>query len=214
MDVADACHAQRVRTVAVTAGYMRAEPRRALYEKIDAANVDLKAFTEQFYERHAGGRLAPVKETLEYLVKETQVWTEITTLLIPGLNDSEREVAELSAWVAGTLGPDVPLHFSAFHPAYRTTARPPTPPATLRAARDIARREGLHHVYTGNVHDREGDTTFCPSCGAEIIVRDWYEIVASSLEGGMCGACGAPVAGRFGEGVGAFGGRCLRVSLE
>ncbi len=213
MDVADACHALGVRTVAVTAGYMRAEPRRLLYEKIDAANVDLKAFTEEFYEKQTAARLAPVKETLEYLAKETGVWTEITTLLIPGLNDSEREIAELSTWVASALGPDVPLHFSAFHPAYRVDDRPPTPPSTLRAARDIARRAGLRYVYTGNVHDRAGDTTICASCGAEVIVRDWYEILTSSLHDGRCGVCDTPIAGRFGDHVGTFGGRCLRVSL-
>ena len=193
---------------------MHAEPRRLLYEKIDAANVDLKAFTEEFYEKQAAATLAPVKETLEYLVKQTGVWTEITTLLIPGLNDSEREIDELSTWVASALGPDVPLHFSAFHPAYRMNDRPPTPPSTLRTARDIARRAGLRYVYTGNVHDRAGDTTFCPSCGAEVIVRDWYEILTSSLRGNRCGACDTPIAGRFGDQLGTFGGRCLRVSIR
>ena len=213
MDTADACRALGIKSVAVTAGYMHAQPRRELYEKIDAANVDLKAFTETFYEKQTASQLAPVKETLEYLVKETSVWTEITTLLIPGLNDSEREVAELAAWVAGALGPDVPLHFSAFHPDYRMEERPPTPPATLRAARDIARREGLRHVYTGNVHDRTGDTTFCPACGADVIVRDWYEILSSNLDRGACGTCGEPIAGRFGDRPGTFGRRRLRVSM-
>jgi pyruvate formate lyase activating enzyme len=214
MDTADACHALGIQTVAVTAGYMHAEPRRALYEKIDAANVDLKAFTEDFYARQTGSHLAPVKETLEYLVKETHVWTEVTTLLIPGLNDSEREVAELSAWVASALGPDVPLHFSAFHPDHRMTDRPPTPPATLRAARDVAVREGLRHVYTGNVRDSVGATTFCASCRTSVIVRDGFDIASSSLHHGRCGTCNAPLPGRFGDEVGDHGGRCLRATVE
>lgn len=213
MDVADACRAVGVKTVAVTAGYMRAEPRAAFYEKIDAANVDLKAFTEEFYAKQTASQLAPVKETLAYLVKETRVWTEITTLLIPGLNDSDREVGELAAWVASALGPDVPLHFSAFHPDYRMTDVAPTPVTTLRRARGIARREGLRYVYTGNVHDRDGDTTLCPGCGEDVVVRDWYEILSSNLRGGACGACGARIAGRFDDAVGAFGRRRLRVTL-
>ncbi|HET9595341.1 MAG TPA: AmmeMemoRadiSam system radical SAM enzyme, partial [Anaeromyxobacteraceae bacterium] len=153
MDVADAAHALGLRTVSVTAGYIHAEPRAELYRKIDAANVDLKAFTEGFYRDLAAARLEPVKETLRWLVRETDVWTEITTLLIPGYNDSEGEVGELSAWVASELGPDVPLHFSAFHPDYKMLDVPPTPPATLRRARRRALAEGLRYVYTGNVHD-------------------------------------------------------------
>jgi pyruvate formate lyase activating enzyme len=213
MDVADACREAGVRAVAVTAGYMHAEPRAELYAKMDAANVDLKAFTEEFYAKQTASRLEPVKETLAYLVKETRVWTEITTLLIPGLNDSEREVTELSEWVVGALGRDVPLHFSAFHPDYRMTDRPGTPPSTLRTARGIAMRAGLRYVYIGNVHDRDGDTTRCAACGAAVIVRDWYEILESNLEGGACGACGATIPGRFGARVGAFGRRRFRVKL-
>ena len=139
------------------------------------------------------------------------MWTEITTLLIPGLNDSEREVTELAEWVAGELGPDVPLHFSAFHPDYRMTAIPATPPETLRRSRAIARRAGLRHVYTGNVHDREGDTTTCPACGTAVIERDWYAILGSNLDHGACGSCGVAIAGRFGERVGQFGRRRMRV---
>ena len=211
MDTADACHALGLKTVAVTAGYIHAEPRRELYAKIDAANVDLKAFTDEFYRKQTASSLAPVKETLRYLVHETTVWTEITTLLIPGLNDSEREVTELSEWVAGELGLDVPLHFSAFHPDYRMTEIPATPPETLRRARAIARRAGLRHVYTGNIHDREGDTTLCPACGAAVIERDWYAILGSNLDRGACGSCGAAIAGRFAERVGGFGRRRMRV---
>jgi pyruvate formate lyase activating enzyme len=213
MDVADACREIGIKAVAVTAGYMHPEPRRAFYAKMDAANVDLKAFTEDFYAKETASSLEPVKETLAYLVHETDVWTEITTLLIPGKNDSDRELGELSAWVASTLGPDVPLHFSAFHPDYRMTDIPRTPVETLHRARAIAKKEGLNHVYTGNVHDRAGDTTVCPSCAAEVIVRDWYEILESRLDGGACGACGGKIAGRFGERIGRFGRRRFRLAV-
>jgi pyruvate formate lyase activating enzyme len=214
MDVAAACHEVGVRTVAVTAGYMHAEPRRDFYETIDAVNVDLKAFTETFYREQTGASLAAVKETLEYLVKETKVWTEITTLLIPGLNDGDRELAELSSWVASALGPHVPLHFSAFHPDYKLRDIPATPLATLRRARAIAMREGLSFVYTGNVHDPEGDTTWCPSCGAAVIERDWYEIVATRLEGGACAACGTAIPGHFDARAGSWGRRRVRLALS
>jgi pyruvate formate lyase activating enzyme len=215
MDTADACHALGLAAVAVTAGYIRAEPRAEMYAKMDAANVDLKAFTEEFYKKQTASSLAPVKETLVYLVKETDVWTEITTLLIPGLNDSDRELSELSEWVARDLGLNVPLHFSAFHPDYKMTDIPPTPPETLRRAREIARKTGLRYVYTGNVHDREGDTTSCPSCHAEVVVRDWYEILDANLgPDGTCAACGTAIAGRFGERVRHFGRRRMRLTVS
>jgi len=213
IDVADACHALGLRTVAVTAGYIHAEPRRDFYAKVDAANVDLKAFTDEFYFKQTASHLEPVKDTLRYLVHETSVWTEITTLLIPGLNDSDRELAELSAWIATDLGVDIPLHFSAFHPDYRMTDRAPTPPATLRRARRIALEHGLRYVYVGNVHDREGDATYCPSCRTPVIERDWYEILASNLVHGACGACGTTIPGRFGDSIGQFGRRRLRVQI-
>jgi len=213
MDVADACHERGLHTVAVTAGYIHAEPRRDFYAKIDAANVDLKAFTDEFYWKQTAAHLEPVKDTLRYLVRETKVWTEITTLLIPGLNDSDEELAALSAFVAGDLGVDVPIHFSAFHPDYKMNDRPPTPPATLRRARQIAREHGLRHVYVGNVHDREGDTTYCPGCAAPVIVRDWYEILSSNLRAGACGTCGTAIAGRFGDAIGTFGRRRLRLQI-
>jgi pyruvate formate lyase activating enzyme len=214
MDTADACHALGIRTVAVTAGYIHDAPRRDLYAKMDAANVDVKAFTEEFYRKQTASSLGPVLETLEYLVRETKVWTEITTLLIPGLNDSDTEVHALSEWIASHLGPDVPLHFSAFHPDYKMVDVPPTPLATLKRARQIAQTKGLRYVYTGNVHDTEGDTTYCSSCGGAVIVRDWYRILSASIDRhGACNACGARVAGRFGETVGSFGRRRLRVAI-
>ncbi len=198
MDVADACHAVGVQTVAVTAGYMHEAPRREFYAKMDAANVDLKAFTDDFYVKLCGARLAPILDTLKYLRHETGVWFEITTLLIPGKNDSDAEIDALCAWIAKELGPDVPLHFSAFHPDWKMTDLPPTPPATLTRARSIALRRGLHFVYTGNVHDTEGGTTHCPHCGAGLIVRDWYNILEYRLSAeGCCGSCGGSVAGRY-----------------
>jgi pyruvate formate lyase activating enzyme len=154
-----------------------------------------------------------VKDTLRYLVHETKVWTEITTLLIPGLNDSDAELTQLAEWVAGDLSVDVPVHFSAFHPDYKMMDIPPTPVATLRRARAIAMRAGLRYVYTGNVHDRDGDTTACPGCGAAVIERDWYEILGSRLDHGRCSACGTAIAGRFGAEVGRFGRRRMRVVL-
>jgi pyruvate formate lyase activating enzyme len=215
MDCADACHARGVKTVAVTAGYMHAEPRRAFYEKIDAANVDLKAFTEDFYFRLTGGHLAPVLDTLKYLVHETDVWTEITTLLVPTKNDSDDELRALSRWIFRELGPQVPLHFTAFHPDWKMTDLPPTPPATLARARRIALEEGLHYVYTGNVHDTEGGTTFCPQCHAALIERDWHRIVRYELtEDGRCPHCATAIAGRFERFEGAFGPRRVPVRLH
>ena len=198
MDVADACHAVGVQTVAVTAGYIHADPRREFFEKIDAANVDLKAFTDEFYVKLTGAHLAPVLDTLKYLKRETGVWLEITTLLIPGKNDGDAEIEAMCAWIARELGPDVPLHFSAFHPDWKMTDIQATPAATLARARRIALGSGLHYVYTGNVHDTEGGTTFCPHCGKALIVRDWYTLLDYRVSAdGHCRDCGGAVAGRF-----------------
>ncbi|HTR51431.1 MAG TPA: AmmeMemoRadiSam system radical SAM enzyme [Kofleriaceae bacterium] len=213
MDTADACHALGLYTVAVTAGYIHAAPRRELYAKIDAANVDLKAFSDDFYWKTCAAHLEPVKDTLRYLVHDTNVWTEITTLVIPGKNDSDAELAALAAWIARELSPDVPLHFSAFHPDYKMMDIPPTPPATLRRARDLARGEGLRYVYVGNVHDREADATYCPSCHTAVIERDWYEILSARLDQGACAACGTRIPGRFGAAIGNFGRRRMRVHV-
>jgi pyruvate formate lyase activating enzyme len=214
IDVAQACHAVGVKAVAVTAGYVSPRPRAEFYQHMDAANVDLKAFTEDFYHTVCAAHLAPVLETLEYLRHETRVWFEITTLLIPGLNDSEAEIDRLTRWVADRLGPDVPIHFSAFHPDWRMLDRPPTPPAILARARNIARANGLRYAYTGNVHDTEGGTTFCHGCGAPLIVRDWYEILEWRLAGdGCCGACGTRCAGVFEAAPGHWGPRRQPVVL-
>jgi pyruvate formate lyase activating enzyme len=215
MDAADACHAAGLKAVAVTAGYMHAAPRREFYAKMDAANVDLKAFSDDFYVRLTGARLQPVLDTLVYLKHETGVWFEITTLLIPGKNDSSAEIQAMSQWIVRELGSDVPLHFSAFHPDYKLTDIAPTPPATLSRARSIALAEGIHYVYTGNVHDTEGGSTFCPSCGTRLIERDWYEIGAYALTpDGHCGQCGLAIAGRFGKYEGQFGRRRVPVRVS
>ena len=214
MDVADACRARGIKSVAVTAGYMHAAPRRELYAKMDAANVDLKAFSEAFYEKVCLGHLAPVLETLEYLVKETSVWTEVTTLLIPGLNDSEAELGRMLDWYLSHLGPSVPLHFSAFHPDFKLVDLPPTPPATLRRARAQAKAAGLQHVYVGNVHDVEGDTTYCAGCGEALIVRDWYDLRSYRLTAkGHCPRCGGKLAGWFDARPGSFGRKRMPVVI-
>ena len=214
IDVAQACREEDIKSVAVTAGYMSPAPRAELYRYMDAANVDLKAFTEDFYRKICGARLAPVLETLEYLRHETEVWFEITTLLIPGLNDSDEEIGAMTRWIADRLGPDVPLHFTAFHPDWKMRDRPATPPATLKRAREIARRNGLKWVYTGNVYDPEGQSTNCFECGARLIGRDGYEIESWHLDArGLCGACGARCPGLFEEIPGSWGSRRRPVTL-
>ncbi len=198
VDTARACHEVGLRAVAVTAGYVCPEPRRELFAHLDAANIDLKGFSEDFYHRVCGGRLADVLDTLVWVHRETQTWLEITTLLIPGENDSDEEIERMSAWVAANLGPQVPWHFTAFHPDYRLLDRPATPLATLRRARDIARRHGMRYVYTGNVYDPDGASTVCHDCGALLIGRDGYDITAWQLdERGCCRRCGTPCAGIF-----------------
>jgi pyruvate formate lyase activating enzyme len=215
MDVADACHARGIMAVAVTAGYMGTQARRDFYATMDAANVDLKAFTDDFYFRITGGHLAPVLETLQYLRHETGVWLEITTLLIPGKNDSDAEIRSEAQWIKKELGEDVPLHFTAFHPDYKMTDVAPTPPATLTRAREIALTEGLRYVYTGNVHDVDGGTTFCQGCGTALIVRDWHRIEDYRLtDDGACPACRSPVAGRFERFALPFGRRRIPIRLD
>src|SRR6516165_10149533 len=187
VDVAQACRERGIKTVTVSAGYIAPEPRVEFFRHMDAANIDLKGFTDGFYKTLCSGKLDPVLETLEYLEHETDVWFEITTLLIPGENDTPSEIEAESAWVMDRLGPDVPLHFTAFHPDWKLTDRPPTPPETLREARRIARNAGLHCVYTGNVHDPVGQTTHCHACGAILIGRDWYDIAGCHLSAnGRC----------------------------
>jgi len=215
IDVARACREQGVKTVAVTAGYVSPEPRAEFFRHMDAANVDLKSFSDDFYYRICGARLQPVLDTLRYIRHETQTWLELTTLLIPGENDSETELQALTGWVARELGADVPLHFTAFHPDWKMTDRPRTPLATLRRARDIARDNGLRYVYTGNVQDTQGGSTWCPCCGAQLIERDGYRIGAWRLgEDGCCAGCGTVIAGVFSGPAGHWGARRQPVRLE
>ena len=204
-----------IRNVAVTSGYVSPGAREALFAPMDAANVDLKAFTEDFYRRVCGGHLEPVLDTLRYLRKETRVWVELTTLLIPGYNDGDAELDAMTRWVVGELGPDVPMHFTAFHPDWKLRDAPPTPPATLTRARAIARRNGVRYAYTGNVHDAEGGSTWCQGCGALAIERDWYRLGHWGLDAaGRCVACGTPCAGVFESQPGTWGPRRLPVAMR
>ena len=214
IDVADACRQRGVKTVAVSAGYMCEAPRAAFYRHIDAANLDLKAFSERFYWKITGAHLSNVLDTLVYLKHETDVWFELTTLLIPDENDSAREIEAMTSWVADNLGVDVPMHFTAFHPDWKMMDKPPTPPATLRKAREIALANGIRYAYTGNVHDAAGGTTYCHHCNSALVVRDWYELERWNLtDDGRCGDCGERCAGRFDGPPGNWGRRRLPVRM-
>ena len=215
IDVADACRERGIRSVAVTAGYVCAEPRAEFYRHMDAANVDLKAFTERFYHDISAAHLEPVLDTLRYIRHETSVWLEITTLLIPSENDTDEEIHRMTQWVVEHLGPDVPMHFTAFHPDYKMLDRPPTPPATLTRARRIAIENGVRYAYTGNVHDAAGGSTYCHACGATLIGRDWYVLSSWSLtRDGRCSSCATPCAGVFEARPGTWGARRLPVRLR
>ncbi|CAK0738619.1 pyruvate formate lyase activating enzyme [Gammaproteobacteria bacterium] len=215
IDVAVICRELGIRSVAVTAGYVCPEPRIEFYRHMDAANVDLKAFSEDFYHRLTGGHLQPVLETLEYLKHETSVWFEITTLLIPGENDSEPEIEALTTWIREHLGVEVPIHFSAFHPAWKMQGRPSTPPKTLFRAREIARRNGLRYVYTGNISDSASGSTYCHQCGQCLIGRSGYQLSTWNLTAdGHCNRCQAPCAGVFEPQPGHWGARRQPVYLR
>jgi pyruvate formate lyase activating enzyme len=214
MDTADACHAVGVKSVAVTAGYIHDQARRDFFAKMDAANIDLKAFSDGFYQRQATARLQPVLDTLAYVYHATRCWLEITTLLIPGLNDSDAEIESMSRWLVRELGPDVPLHFTAYRPAHKMNTPTATPAATLARARHIARSEGLHHVYTGNVTDPAGQTTHCAHCGSTLIERDRYTLLSYRLNAhGACPDCDQPLAGRFATSPGTFGNQRIPIRL-
>jgi pyruvate formate lyase activating enzyme len=214
IDVARACRERGIKTVAVTAGEVCPEPRAEFYQHMDAANVDLKGFTDRFYHEVCAGHLQSVLETLIHLKRETEVWFELTTLLIPGQNDSDQELEAMTRWVVEELGPDVPMHFTAFHPDYRMNDIPATPPATLRKARRIALNNGVRYAYVGNVSDPEGDSTSCPRCGEIVIGRDWYEMEAYRMRDGACAGCGAEIAGRFEDKPGAWGRNRLPVRIS
>jgi pyruvate formate lyase activating enzyme len=212
VDVSRACRERDLRSVAVTAGYVEPEPRRDFFAAIDAANVDLKAFSERFYREVCSAELAPVLDTLVYLRHETDVWLEVTTLLIPGENDSDAELEAMAGWLAERLGPDVPWHLTAFHPDFKMTDKTRTPRSTLDRARRIGLRAGMHHVYTGNVHDPEGQSTWCHACGERLIGRDGYQLTDWQLDAsGACRACGARCPGVFEAAPGDWGARRLPV---
>ena len=215
IDVAQACRAAGIQSVAVSAGYVCPEPRMEFYQYMDAVNIDLKAFTEKFYKHITGSQLQIVLETLEYLKKETKVWLEITNLLIPDENDSEQEIEAMTQWIIETLGPDVPIHFSAFHPDWKMQNKARTPPQTLTRARNIAVKNGIRYAYTGNVHDEEGDTTNCHTCGEPLIVRDWYQLKQWRLiNKDQCPNCGTRCDGRFLERPGNWGAKRTPVNLK
>ncbi len=214
IDVAQACREQGIRSVAVTAGYVCAAPRAEFYRHMDAANVDLKAFTERFYHEVCAAHLEPVLDTLRYLKHETDVWFEITTLLIPGENDSDDEIEQMTEWVVEQLGPEVPMHFTAFHPDWKMMDKQRTPPATLTRAREIALRNGVRYAYTGNVHDETGGSTYCHSCGKTLVGRDWYVLTDWNLtEDGACRSCATPCPGVLEPEPGTWGAKRQPVRL-
>ena len=215
IDVAKACRERGVKSVAVTAGYISPEPRKEFFSHMDAANIDLKAFDEEFYFHLTGAHMQPVLDTIEYVANETDVWLELTTLLIPGKNDSDDELKRMTQWVVDTLGTDVPMHFSAFHPDWKMQDIPATPAATLTRAREIAINNGIRYAYTGNVHDKSGESTYCPHCGERVIGRDWYVLSDWNLtDKGHCTSCGTQIAGVFDDRPGDWGSRRLPVRLK
>jgi pyruvate formate lyase activating enzyme len=214
MDTAQACAEQGINAVAVTAGYICDAPREAFFRHIQAVNVDLKAFSQRFYKHICGAQLDAVLDTLKYLKHETDCWMEITTLLIPDENDSDDELEQMTQWLYDNLGPNVPLHFSAFHPDWKMRDKPHTPASTLTRARRIALAAGLNYVYTGNVHDAIGSSTYCPVCSLRVIERDWYELGSWQLDStGHCLNCGHQIPGCFQGEAGNWGAKRLPVRL-
>ena len=198
VDVSREARERGLRNVMVTAGYITPEARPEVFRFIDAVNVDLKAFSESFYRKVTLSHLDPVLDTLRWLHQDTGIWHEVTTLIIPGLNDSEDELRRECEWLVENLGPDVPLHLTAFHPDYRMQDRPATPVETLERARRIALDSGLHFVYLGNVFHRDAQTTACPTCGTALVERDWHRIASAHprlLDEGVCFHCKTPVPG-------------------
>ncbi|MDB5387367.1 MAG: pyruvate formate-lyase 1-activating enzyme, partial [Planctomycetaceae bacterium] len=207
IDTARACHELGLKTVAVTAGYISKEARGAFYEVMDAANVDLKGFTSEFYQHVTLSKLEPVLETLRWLKHETNVWFEITNLMIPGENDSAAETSKMCDWIVENLGPDVPVHFTAFHPDFRMQDIPRTPPETLLRARQQALSAGIRYPYVGNIHDVLGQSTYCHNCKEMLIQRDWYVLGNYSLQGNSCGHCGTVIPGVFEKRPGNWGAK-------
>jgi pyruvate formate lyase activating enzyme len=197
IDIAKMAHAAGLRTVMVSNGYISREAFSEVYEHIDAANIDLKGYSEEFYSKVTLSHLAPVLDTLRWLRRETSVWFEITNLIIPGLNDSREDTNELCEWVLGELGNDVPLHFTAFHPDFKMLDREPTPPETILRAREEALAAGLKYVYAGNILTRDGGNTQCPNCSRTLIRRSWHRIEEIAIVNGRCRNCNTEIAGEF-----------------
>jgi AmmeMemoRadiSam system radical SAM enzyme len=214
IDTARACHERGLKAVAVTAGYIMPEARQEFYSVMDAANVDLKAFTELFYKHLTLSALQPVLDTLKWLKEETNVWFEITNLVIPDANDSPEEIERMCHWILENLGPDVPVHFTAFHPDFRLTDRPPTPPRTLLRARTQALSAGLKYVYSGNIHHPQTQATYCAGCGKCLIARDWFNLGEYNLEGNRCAFCQYELPGVFESGKGNWGRKRIPVTFN
>jgi AmmeMemoRadiSam system radical SAM enzyme len=214
IDTAHACHKAGIQTVAVTSGYISESARETFFDVMDAANVDLKGFSEEFYRDYCSGHLSPVLDTLRWLAQRGRTWLEITTLLIPRANDSPDELTRMCEWIVAELGPDVPLHFTAFHPDFKVTDREPTSPQTLAAAHAIAQTAGLRYVYTGNIVDPARQNTYCPSCGQVVIDRSGYDIRKFDASNGVCVHCQSPIAGRFDVAAGTWGNRRMPVRIR
>ncbi len=211
IDTANACRERGLKTIAVTAGYICPKPRAEFFSVMDAANVDLKGFTEHFYQHYTLSHLQPVLDTLGWIKQESSVWLEITNLIIPGANDRAGEIRQMCEWIVANLGEEVPLHFSAFHPDFRMLDRPPTLRSALVKAYDIARQAGLKYVYTGNVLDVERQSTYCPNCHERLIERNWYDLGSYGIKGGCCASCGQRIAGHFEDTPGHWGTHRLAV---
>lgn len=197
IDISRIARKEGIKNVLVTAGYIDKEARKEVYKYVDAANVDLKAFTETFYHKLTFSHLNDVLDTLKWIKHETEVWLEITNLIIPGENDNEEEIKQMCEWIVNNLGDEVPLHFTAFHPDFKMRDKSSTPATTLRQAREIAKRIGIKYCYLGNVHDTDGQTTYCPSCNSPVIKRDWHSVLQNNLSKGKCKICGNRIAGIF-----------------
>ncbi len=215
IDIAQACHETGIKTIAVTAGYIMPEPRKEFFRHMDAANIDLKAFTSSFYKSLCGAELDKVLETIEYVSHHTTTWLELTTLLIPGKNDSDDELDRMTKWVVEHLGNDVPMHFTAFHPDWKMQDIPATPESTLSRARRIAMENGVHYAYTGNIIDTDGGSTYCHNCGTRVIERNQYTLGEWQLDArGYCQSCGTQIPGVFEGPAGTWGSRRLPVRLN
>ena len=214
VDTAKVCREKNINSVAVSAGYICDEPRRVFYRHMDAVNIDLKAFTERFYRKLCSAHLDPVLDTLMYIHHETDVWLEITTLLIPDENDSSQELDDMCRWIMDNLGPNVPSHFSAFHPDFKMLDKGRTPLSTLQRARAIALSHGLNYVYVGNVHDLEGDSTYCPNCHQRVIERDWYQLGEYQVtDDGLCAYCRHSIVGKFSRQKKCFGRKRVPIRI-